>query len=366
MNGTVLTQIVPTFAPKVNALGDYALVLAQELRQQFGLQTQFVVGDPAWSGAEQVEGFLVRHLTARSPQALVSQLADQPTALHYEGYGYAQRGYPRWLVQGLQQWHQAHDAQLRRTSPLLTYFHEVYPYDHGPPWTSSFWLGPLQRRLAGQLIRLSDTLLTSKTSYGQLLSEIHPTAAQKTTILPVCSNVGEPQWHPAWPHRSRRLVVFGHPNSRRLVYTRDRDGLTQICKVLRIAEICDIGVPIDLPDTPFPAPIIPQGMIPASEVGILLSDAIAGFISFIPPEYLAKSGVYAAFCAYGLLTIMGQAPQTPMDGLFPEQHYWLADRALELTRAQCVAIAQRAQAWYQAHRVAIHAQTVARLLGLAQ
>ena len=39
------------------------------------------------------------------------------------------------------------------------------------------------------------------------------------------------------------------------------------------------------------------------------------------PGNLAKSTVYAAYCAHGLLPICNQHSLIPQDGIFPNQHY---------------------------------------------
>ena len=46
-------------------------------------------------------------------------------------------------------------------------FHEFHAM--GPPWRSSFWLSPLQRRLATSLTRLSDGLVTSLELHRRIL-----------------------------------------------------------------------------------------------------------------------------------------------------------------------------------------------------
>ena len=104
--------------------------------------------------------------------------------LHYVGYGYARRGAPVWLVQGLRRWKSG--ASQRG---LVVMFHEVWAF--GPPWTSSFWLFPLQRALAAELLRLADTFLTNT----GLHSTTFPVRSRKpisVAAVLVLSNIGEP------------------------------------------------------------------------------------------------------------------------------------------------------------------------------
>ncbi|MEM8641341.1 MAG: glycosyltransferase family 1 protein [Cyanobacteria bacterium P01_G01_bin.54] len=351
-----LQQITPTFPPKINGLADSAVLIAQTLARQFEIQTRFIVGDPRWVGPREHLGFPVTKVRSRSAPTLQNLLHNLPTVLHYEGYGYAQRGYPRWLKGGLKQWR----GQFPQ-APLLTLFHEVYPYHAKPPWTSSFWLSPLQRRLVGQLIRLSRAVITSKESYAQLLAEIEPTAAEKTIALPIISTIGEPETPPSpLRERPRRLIVFGHPNSRRLVYGRDRPLLLQACQELGIVAIDDVGVSTELSELSgqLALPVVEHGVIAAAAVQQLMAGAIAGFTSFIPPDYLAKSSVYAAFCAYGLIPIMGQGAQQMMDGLKTQTHYWVVNPDAALNLALGSQIAQNATNWYRQHDLQTYTQTL--------
>ena len=65
-----IIQIVPKLPPAIDGLGDYALNIARQLYKDFGVKTHFVVGDPAWVGAE--HPFTTRWLT-------VSGSAEPPT-----------------------------------------------------------------------------------------------------------------------------------------------------------------------------------------------------------------------------------------------------------------------------------------------
>lgn len=350
----MIQQITPTFAPRVNGLADSAVLIAQELERQFGVPTRFIVGDPSWSGLSEFKGFEVTQVGARSPQALRAQLQPIPTVLHYEGYGYARRGYPRWLKSALKCWRRQTNA------PLLTLFHEVYPYHHGPPWTSSFWLAPLQRRLAGQLAQMSRGMITSKESYAELLTQIRPSVADRVVAMPIICTIGEPKTIVPLSDRPRRMMVFGHPNSRCLVYERDRDLLLQACRELEITAIDDIGVSTGIENlaTSLPIPVQVHGVLSAEEIQERLQGAIAGFTSFIPPNYLAKSSVYAAFCAYGIIPIMAQGATQATDGLVAQKHYWVVGQGEALTWERGIAIAQNATVWYHRHNLAAYTRTL--------
>lgn len=358
---TNLTQLVPTLPPDINGLGDFALALTRQLQQAHGLQTELVVANPTWAGTAAALGQPVRQLAQRRAAALVAILPrDRPLLLHYEGYGYARRGWPHWLLQALRTWRQ----QSRQ--PLLTLFHEVYPYHAKPPWTSSFWLSPLQRRLAASLLRLSDRALTSKQSYAALLRTLGGPEAPPITALPVFSNVGEPSRNQPYEQRPRRLIVFGHPRGRRLTYERDRPALEAVGQALQIEEISDIGLPTGLTLSSIGhCPLREWGVLPAAQVSAQMQGAIAGFLSYVTPAYLAKSTIFAAYAAHGLAPLLGAQAGQPSDGLQPGRHYWLAGAgAATLTPAKAAALAQAAQAWYQTHSLAVYARTVVDCLGM--
>lgn len=104
-----ITTIVPRLRPAVDGVGDYGLNLAQQMRQDFGIITNFVIGDANWSGKAIIEGFAVKQVADCSRTALLELLPNlndinQTLLLHYVGYGYAKRGCPVWLVEALEQW----------------------------------------------------------------------------------------------------------------------------------------------------------------------------------------------------------------------------------------------------------------------
>ncbi|MBW4649285.1 MAG: glycosyltransferase family 1 protein [Kastovskya adunca ATA6-11-RM4] len=356
----VIIQVVPKLPPAINGLGDYALSLARQLRQEFAIETHFIVGDPSWEGAEEIEGFPISTVSERSSAALLSLLLPSSSAtllLHYVGYGYAKRGCPVWLVDGLQRW-RAGSTQRR----LVTMFHELHAF--GPPWTSSFWLSPLQKNLVARLVKLSDRALTNRQLYAKTLYHLSQDKQIEIPTLPVFSNIGEPKQVPPLAERQRRLVVFGHPNSRLLVYQQCLLALEQTCKALNIEEICDIGVPTRLNFSDINGiPIVQKGVTDATEISELLLNSLVGFLNFPPPDYLAKSTIFAAYCAHKLIPVLVTQSAVPIDGLQAGKHYWVADaqnEQLGLPGGQ--AIADNAYNWYQAHNLSVQAKIFAALL----
>lgn len=350
---TQITTIVPRLPPAVDGLGDYGLNLALQLRQDFGLVTDFVVGDPNWARANSVEGFAVNQVQVQAAAALLDLLPSKSHSsatvlLHYVGYGYAKRGCPVWLIDGLEQWRRAADDRC-----LVTMFHEIYA--SGLVWTSAFWTSSLQKDLARRLACLSDYCLTSKQGYAEILHQLSRGKHTEIPALPVFSTVGEPEQLSPLIERPRRLVVFGGQGSRSRVYQRSRLALEQTCRELEIEEIIDIGPSIGFIEPVNGTPVVCLGIKTAQDISSLLLNSTAGFFDY-HTEFLAKSTIFAAYCAHKLLPVGVFYEGENVDGLEAGKHYWLGDRhhgTVSLSAKQVVA--DNAYAWYQTHQVAVQA-----------
>ncbi len=363
MNAPRILSIIPRVPPVTDGIGDYGLALASALRRSSGIETEFVVGDPTWDGPAEVEGFAVHRVTSRTERELLALLqraneGDQSTVLlHYEGYGYANRGCPLWLVDAIEQWK---TATARRR--LVTIFHELYAT--GPPWTSSFWLSPLQRRLARRLVRLSDQCLTSLGLYAGVVQKLSNGMKAETLSLPVFSSIGEPASVPPLCERSRKMIVFGTRGRRIEVYRRSAADLNRICRELGITQIIDIGRPVDFDiASVIEVPVLTCGELPGAEVSRLMLDTIAGVIDY-QATFLGKSTIFAAYCAHRVIPIVASSDTPiPTDGLEAGRHYWLMNgetEHLDLDLGQVVA--DNALAWYQTHNLSIHAKKLAACL----
>jgi hypothetical protein len=356
-----IISIVPRLPPTVDGVGDYAFNLARQLHLDYGLDTHFLIGDPDWVGNEALEGFQITKIVDRSAASVCLQLAQinsvKPILLHYVGYGYAKRGCPSWLIDGLRAWkHQDQKANL------VTIFHEISA--SGPIWTSAFWLSALQKDLVKHLVRASDRILTSKRSYAELLQSY--TSERFTTIptLPVFSTVGELRNPSTLSERAHRLVIFGGHSKRTKVYKNFSEQLHQICRYLDIQQILDIGPPLDsIPTSIAKVPIAATGCLTSEEISAILSESIAGFFSY-NPAFLGKSTIFAAYCAHGVVPISAMVADDPEEGLQPGQHYALPDQynTEKKDMALMQAIADNAYNWYQTHSLSAQAKTYYMLL----
>lgn len=141
-----LVQIVPHLPPTLSGVGDYAFLLAQELRRSHDIHTRFVVCDPSWEegpapadastegrsptrevvsapqrssvsavgSPRSLDGFPVHRLRTRTSDELLRLLSapgmPSTVLLQYVGYGYEKRGCPLWLVNGLEKWRRQQPA----------------------------------------------------------------------------------------------------------------------------------------------------------------------------------------------------------------------------------------------------------------
>lgn len=352
-------SIVPRLPPEIDGVGDYALSLARQLRLDFGIEMHFIVCDPTWAGATEVEGFPIDKVELRSAATLLSLLLSccQNSAivfLHYVGHGYAKRGCPSWLVKGLEHW-KTNVVNV----PLVTMFHELYAV--GPRWTSDFWLSPLQKDLAARLARLSDRCVTNRQGYAKALYELSRGKHTQIPTLPVLSNMGEPDTVMPLSERARRLVVFGQGRSKLRVYRESLAELRRACELLEIEEIWDIGpsTGLDLSSV-IKVPIVELGQKSAPEISDIFLKSLAGFFNY-NVDHLAKSGIFAAYCAHGLLPISYRCSSLPIDGIEARKHYWIPDpQGIILNPVEELqAIADNAHTWYQTHSLSVQANTFA-------
>ena len=354
-----IIQVVPRLPPVVDGVGDYALNLAQQLNKDFGITTHFIVCDPTWEGTPTFQGFTVSQVRNQSIGSLISLLPRDNTSaivlLHYVGYGYAQRGCPNWLIEDLKIWRSSSSL-----TTLVTMFHEIYAYGR-PPWTSAFWLAPIQKNLASILTKISSCVLTSKQLYAKILYDLSLGKHIHIASFPVFSTIGEPSQIKSLTQRKRRLIVFGGRSNRIRVYKQSLKRLRYTCQVLGIEEIWDIGplTGLDLSKV-ITLPIIEKGKLTSAEISKILLDSLVGFLDY-NPEYLAKSTIFAAYCSHGLLSVSNQFSVLPIDEIESGKHYWFPDeQTMEPKKMEDMqVIANNAYAWYQTHSLPLQTKTFA-------
>lgn len=371
---TKILCIVPRLPPSIDGLGDYAVNLTTKLQFHSGIQTTFIVTDGQWTGPQQVAGCPVIRLPEPSQQALYETLQQlgsfsSTVWLNYVPHAYAKRACPHWLIQGLEQW-----KREQRSARLITMFHELYAFGL-PVWnmtmplertgikivaSSDFWLSPIQQYLMGRLAKLSDRCLTNRQGNAEILQKIVPTVA----ALPVISNVGELDQQEVYPlaKRQRRLVIFGQSRVKARAYQQSLQEIQTACQMLDIEEVVDIGPTTGLNLTRIGSvPLIEMGKQDSSRISELLRQSFAGFLNY-PISFLGRSGIFAAYCAHGLLPVLHPSRSVEMDGLVAGQHYLQPSQIQQISPSSLQAIATAALHWYSQHCLARQADLLTTFL----
>jgi hypothetical protein len=340
-------SIVPRLPPAVDGVGDYALCLARQLRTDYGVETQFIVGDPDWDGPSVLEEFQVRRIEDRSADSLRSTFSDlkqdSQTAIlvHLSGYGYERWSLYNWLVDGLEKLHVLDDK-----IHIVTMFHEVYN-TYQSILSHSTWVRFLQKKLASRLMRLSNSCVTNSDLYRKMMSELVPSYGSDITVAPVPSSIGELLEINAIKDRNKYLVVFGQGGTRRRVYTESRRDLEETCVKLGIEKVIDIGPPILIPKLEIE--VLQLGKIDSKDVSQILSTSFCAAMSYHPGNIsLAKSSIWAAYCSHGLLPISFGKRTYASDGLIPGDNYWTPSVAKNNV-IDLQIIASKSNQWYKNH-----------------
>jgi hypothetical protein len=345
--------IVPQLPPAINGVGDYAHLLALQLWSDFKIKLDFIVTTPEWNIQDYQGPFKVVVLKKWQKQELikeVSLLNPDKIFLNYVGYAYAKRGCPFWLTEALRSW-----KKNDPTRKLITFFHEIYAF--GPIWTSQFWTSPFQRSIAQEMINLSDACLTSREEYAQIIQRFLHHSKKPVISMPVFSNIGEPQLILPLKKRKRQIVIFGQSAWRESVYRFSCEELRKTCKIFKIEEIIDIGPSISLPKHLFEELTIKfLGILPPEEISRIMQESMVGFMNY-PLKYLAKSGIFAAYCSNAVLPVVVLNSPGDEDGLKMNQHYLTTQRLQEgIELDEAVLVAQRAYEWYQGHNLTLQAE----------
>jgi hypothetical protein len=351
-----LIQVVPALPPAVNGVGDYAWTLANAFGERESSAHVFVVCDPGWQAGDGQQ--MVRRLRERTRAELLRHLSslvadnDSTVLLHYVGYGYAGRGAPFWLIRAL-------DAFRRRwpAAIVAVYFHELFAL--GPPWTSSFWLTVFQRHITAELTRLCDLWVTNRQASADWLLLAGP--HRPHAVLPVFSNIGEPLVYNS--ARQPKAVVFGGAGLRHATYTATGDALFKWA-AQQCLEIHDVGP--QLGDSMLEQRLAARGVrvhgrLEPQAVSSLLSDASFGVVAY-PVPFIAKSGVFAAYCSHGVCPVVVSHHCPDTDGLINGHHYisWAPQQAAPTILAQTIGM--QAFEWYKGHDLRTHSSILLKAI----
>jgi hypothetical protein len=238
---------------------------------------------------------------------------------------------------------------------LIGIFHELFACNH--IWNSSFWLSPAQRHITRELWRLCDYGLTTNDTYAGHLAAWCPTKRNQLKVLPVFSNVGEPETVLPFSQRPAQMAVFGAAGVEQAIYGKPiSERSSAITTALAIQNVIDIGERVtSVPARLGPAVVASMGRLSGRLVSRHLRACRYGLLNYDVGR-LGKSGVFAAYAAHGVIPICIGSRAVPTDGLEEGQHFlrWPFDRpAFNLSEIQTNLIQ-----WYHNHSLAKHADVL--------
>ncbi len=346
-----LIQVVPRLLPTRCGVSDHAIALASELRTSYGIDSAFVV----LNSDERCD--LPYSITHCAPQQLMSacvaSCGSQPAAIlvHLSGYGYSADGAPTLLAEAFG------TVRADERFRVAVYFHELFAT--GMPWKSAFWYSQRQKRAVRTIAEACDLLVTNTRSYVDWLTrETVPQSVSPIQCMPVFSQVGEAEQHIPLTDRDPVMAVFGLGATRQNAY-QELSALGTMLRHLGIQEILDIGPDFEAPGEVYGIPVRRMGVLAATEIATQFSRSTFGFISY-PHARLAKSGVFAGYCAHGVVPVIARHFLGQVDGLVDGVQV-LSPRTMIAAQASGLEpISIAAWRWYSGHRLRDHAAVYAR------
>jgi hypothetical protein len=346
-----LIQVVPRLLPTRCGVSDHAIALASELKASCGIDSAFVV----LNSDERCD--LPYSVTHCAPHQLLNACVafseNRPAAIlvHLSGYGYSADGAPTLLADALESVRA--DGRFR----VAVYFHELFAT--GMPWKSAFWYSQRQKKAVRRIAGACDLLVSNSRSYVDWLDRetVRPSASP-IQYMPVFSQVGEAQQRIPLADRDPVMAVFGLAGTRQNAY-RELSALGAMLQQLGIQEILDIGPELEPPGEVDGIPVRRMGGLSATEIATQFSRSTFGFLSY-PRMPLAKSGVFAGYCAHGVIPVIARNFSGHVDGLEDGVHVLSPRTAAAAQASGLEPCSIAAWHWYSAHRLHDHAELYVR------
>ena len=346
-----IIQIVPRRAIEPEGVGDYARLIAERLFEYHGIRTIFVTGSPLPPDQRLHDAWETHELPDRAAKTLAAMLEriggseQMPILLHLSGYGYQRKGTPFWLAKGLERWRRGNP-----NTPLVTIFHEIHAT--GAVTGSAFWLAPFQRQIARRILRISTAAVTTMARYGAMLDTWTRRGQPPISVCPVFSTIGESDVDALPMRRAPILAVFGRGNMAETLYGRDRSVLEAFIVREKIEAIIDIGKrPTPVPEVVAGIPVEPLGEAPAATIRSRLIAARFGMMHY-NADFLAKSSIFAAYCAFGVIPVCLSESDGSIDGVQPGKTYLklgAASLPMVLDPSTLDTLQAAAHEWYMPH-----------------
>lgn len=234
---------------------------------------------------------------------------------------------------------------------VITYFHEL-PFPNGRGFKKQLAVS-LQQAYCSFLAAASAHSLVNQQRGRRWLHRL--CGRHRVSFLPTCSNVGESDLPVIPAKRSLQVVVFGSPGKRRHAHAlvASLGGYRRLFGAN--VNVIDIGEPLDLP-LELVSEVNVLGSLPSAEIQAHLLSSRFGFF-YAEPSQFSKSGVYAAYCANGVIPIMAHSsPGMPSCYLTPEDIAPVSERFLNPE-----AVWNSSRQWYEQFSAASAAERIYQL-----
>ena len=262
LSASKILHIVPRIAPEMDGVGEYALRLSKQLRAHHHINTTFLVIRPGPQTQPSLEGFDVRSLHTHTVEAFLANVpADVSTVvLQYSNYPYLQGklDVPMWLAFAMK-------ALREKGLKTVVMFHELPTLKYGVIQLPNV----VQRRLARDLARDDDVLITNNQAFQETLASWTP---KPVHCFPNFATIREPDEVLPLCDRDRALIVFGSTDRRR-VFQSNLSMLKEICERLNIHTLYDVGRPLEWDTEALGGSVTIQqtGLLPDADVSALMS-----------------------------------------------------------------------------------------------
>ncbi|WP_415243479.1 hypothetical protein [Zhongshania sp.] len=290
----------------------------------------------------QVSVVVIAWSKSNCDEVLASILESDCVFLQYSGYGYSRRGAPLWLLNQLR----LNRHLIRR---LGIFFHELYAF--GSPLSSAFWLSPAQRYIAKELSQLSDFWITNCEVSGWWLCQY--SQGKPHAVMPVFSNLGEAAALPAV--RKPNIVILGSAPLREKTYKAAGNKLFEWAGRQGL-QIHDVGSDVNnegITSRLKREGVVVHGRLSKIDVSRLLKTAQFGVVCYLASQ-VAKSGVFAAYCAHGVCPVLITEKTSYSDKLDSHFHYLPTIPSENIALEKSINLGLNAYNWYQLHNISAH------------
>jgi hypothetical protein len=329
-------------------VSDQAVLLAKGLKDDFGIESAFVVLNSTESS-----GLPYSEVHCAPSQLLEVSLklnGSQPGAIlvHLSGYGYSADGAPTLLAESLEK------VKASGHFHIAVYVHETFA--SGPPWKSAYWHSRRQQNAVRKIVAQCGLIVTNIERHAEWLEkESRKLGGTSIQRVPVISPAGETDDPVPFAQRSAALVVFGL--GRKTAYQK-LAAAGNLLGNLDILEILDVGPECEHPSEVNGIRVRRVGLLPAEELPAVISQARFGFVAH-PWFCLGKSSVFAAYCAQGTIPVLTGPFPAEADGLRDGVHVVSPRTAEAVRRAGWDGCSRAAWDWYMGHRLRAHLELYA-------